>query len=103
MGHAQDNVNKILIGNKCDLDEKRVVTKELVKSLAEEYNIKFFETSAKNDTNVKHLSPSQATSRSGWWMWRRRINMLSSTTTKTQSRVKDVARYVSDQYSCDHP
>jgi len=50
--HASENVNKILIGNKCDLVDKRVVDYQKGKTLADEYHIKFFETSAKNSINV---------------------------------------------------
>jgi Ras-related protein Rab-8A len=46
-------VNKILIGNKCDMDEQRVVSTEEGQNLAKEYGIQFFETSAKNDNNVE--------------------------------------------------
>ena len=46
-------VNKILIGNKCDMDEDREVSREEGAQLAAEYGIQFFETSAKNDINVE--------------------------------------------------
>jgi Ras-related protein Rab-8A len=43
--HASDNVNKILIGNKADMDEsKRAVPTAKGQALADEYGIKFFET-----------------------------------------------------------
>ncbi|KAI3787688.1 hypothetical protein L2E82_00021 [Cichorium intybus] len=43
--HASDNVNKILVGNKADMDErKRVVPTAKGQALADEYGIKFFET-----------------------------------------------------------
>ncbi|MCH89589.1 ras-related protein ARA-3, partial [Trifolium medium] len=44
--HSKDNiVNKILVGNKADMDEsKRVVPFSKGKALANEYGIKFFET-----------------------------------------------------------
>jgi len=51
--HAAENVNKILIGNKCDLVEKKVVDTQRGQQLAEGYNIKFLETSAKNNLNVE--------------------------------------------------
>jgi Ras-related protein Rab-8A len=51
--HADVHVNKILIGNKCDMDDQRVVSFEEGKQLANEYGIQFFETSAKNDMNVE--------------------------------------------------
>ena len=51
--HADVNVNKILIGNKCDMQDQRVVSFEEGENLAKEYNIHFFETSAKQDMNVE--------------------------------------------------
>ena len=51
--HADVHVNKILIGNKCDMEEQRVVSVEEGKQLAKEYAIQFFETSAKNDIEVE--------------------------------------------------
>ena len=51
--HADVNVNKILIGNKCDMQEQRAVTAEEGQQLAKEYKINFFETSAKQDINVE--------------------------------------------------
>ncbi|KAG4948159.1 hypothetical protein JHK86_041398 [Glycine max] len=54
--HASDNVNKILVGNKADMDEsKRVVPTSKGQALADEYGIKFFETSAKTDLNVEEV------------------------------------------------
>jgi len=50
--HATESVNKMLIGNKCDLVDKRVVETERGQALADEYHIKFMETSAKNSINV---------------------------------------------------
>ena len=41
-----------LIGNKCDDDDNRVVPKNKGEELAKKYNIKFYETSAKNNINV---------------------------------------------------
>jgi Ras-related protein Rab-8A len=51
--HADVNVNKILIGNKCDMQDQRVVSQDEGETLAKEYNIHFFETSAKQDQNVE--------------------------------------------------
>jgi small GTP-binding protein len=42
----------IIIGNKIDLEEKRVVSSEEIKSKAEKFGIKFFETSAKLNESV---------------------------------------------------
>ena len=49
--NSQSYARKILIGNKCDL-ENREVSKEEGKILAEEFNMNFFETSAKICLNV---------------------------------------------------
>mmetsp|Transcript_39198 Transcript_39198/g.103724 ORF Transcript_39198/g.103724 Transcript_39198/m.103724 type:complete len:117 (+) Transcript_39198:420-770(+) len=50
--HAAPNVNKILIGNKCDLKSQRRVTEEEGKKLAERMKMTFFETSAASSGNV---------------------------------------------------
>nr|CAH7759289.1 unnamed protein product [Callosobruchus chinensis] len=42
-----------LIGNKCELEDKRQVSKERGEQLAIEYGIKFIETSAKNSIRVE--------------------------------------------------
>ena len=49
--NAPKNVKVILIGTKCDLDRK--ISKEEGEKIAQENNIKFFETSAKENINVK--------------------------------------------------
>ncbi|KZV24503.1 hypothetical protein F511_37464 [Dorcoceras hygrometricum] len=54
--HASDNVNKILVGNKADMDEsKRAVPTSKGQALADEYGIQFFETSAKTNLNVEQV------------------------------------------------
>ncbi len=50
--NANKNVYKILIGNKCDLVEKRQVSYEQGKEFADTYGMKFIETSAKINKNV---------------------------------------------------
>jgi len=52
--HASENVNKLLVGNKCDLESNRQVPYEEGKALAEKLGIKFIETSAKNSINVEN-------------------------------------------------
>merc|ERR1712167_316919 len=51
--HANEQVVKILLGNKSDMPEKKMVTKEQGEQLAEEFDIQFFETSAKTNENVE--------------------------------------------------
>lgn len=50
---ANSGVNKILVGNKSDLDEARKVSTEEGMELAKNYNIAFIETSAKKTYNVE--------------------------------------------------
>jgi len=50
--HAADGVDKILVGNKCDMEGEKVVETTRGQSLADEYGIKFYETSAKQNINV---------------------------------------------------
>jgi len=52
--HADVNVNKILIGNKCDVQDHRAISYEEGDVLAKEYNIHFYETSAKQNLNVEN-------------------------------------------------
>ena len=47
-----ENIPLILIGNKCDLENERTVSKEEGEKLANKYHMKFFECSAKNGINV---------------------------------------------------
>ena len=50
--NASKNVYKILVGNKCDMENERKVTVEQGKDFAAQYGMKFFETSTKESTNV---------------------------------------------------
>ena len=45
----------ILVGNKCDLEEYRQVQSSDAQRLAEEWKVKYFETSAKNKTNINRI------------------------------------------------
>ena len=51
--YACENVNKLLVGNKCDLTTKKVVDYNTAKEFADGLGIPFLETSAKNSTNVE--------------------------------------------------
>lgn len=50
--HAPESAVRMLVGNKSDLNEKRVISYEQGKDLAAKYNIKFIETSARRMENV---------------------------------------------------
>ena len=51
--HASDNISKILVGNKGDLEEKRAVSFEEGQELADHFCVRFLETSAKDSKNVE--------------------------------------------------
>ncbi|KAM3136561.1 hypothetical protein pb186bvf_011364 [Paramecium bursaria] len=50
--HASENVVRLLVGNKSDLESKRAVTFEEGKEFADSLGIKFIEASAKANNNV---------------------------------------------------
>ena len=50
--NANKNVLKLLIGNKTDLEDKRVITYNQGKECADGYGLKYIETSAKKNLNV---------------------------------------------------
>ncbi|KAH1017883.1 ras-related protein Rab-3 [Dendroctonus ponderosae] len=51
--YSWDNAQVILVGNKCDMEDDRVISFERGKQLAEQLGVEFFETSAKENINVK--------------------------------------------------
>ena len=51
--YASEDVKKLIIGNKSDLVEKKVVEYSVAKEFADSLSIPFIETSAKNSTNVE--------------------------------------------------
>lgn len=52
--HASVGVAKVLVANKTDLPN-RVISEERGQQLAEEYGLKFFETSAKTGSNINEM------------------------------------------------
>ena len=50
--HADSSVNLVLVGNKIDDEERRVVSTEEGRRLASEFDVPFYETSAKTGENV---------------------------------------------------
>ena len=50
--NGSKGVYKILVGNKSDMESERKVTYQQGKDFADQYGMKFFETSAKNSDNV---------------------------------------------------
>jgi len=58
--YACESVNKLLVGNKCDLSTKKVVDYNTAKEFADGLGIPFLETSAKNATNVEQAFMTMA-------------------------------------------
>ncbi|CAL5366750.1 unnamed protein product [Camellia sinensis] len=58
--YASENVNKLLVGNKCDLTDNRAVSYDTAKAFADEIGIPFMETSAKDSTNVEQAFMAMA-------------------------------------------
>ncbi|KAM6937528.1 ras-related protein Rab-8B [Xenentodon cancila] len=51
--HASSDVEKMILGNKCDMTDRRQVSKDRGEKLAIDYGVKFMETSAKTSLNVE--------------------------------------------------
>ncbi|XP_028306036.1 ras-related protein Rab-8B [Gouania willdenowi] len=51
--HATSDVEKMILGNKCDMTDRRQVSKDRGEKLAIDYGVKFLETSAKSSLNVE--------------------------------------------------
>lgn len=51
--YSWDNAQVILVGNKCDMSDERVVSVDSGRLLAEQLGFEFFEASAKENINVK--------------------------------------------------
>lgn len=58
--YATENVNKLLVGNKCDLKSRRTVDFQVAKDFADSLGIPYIETSAKDSTNVERIFHTMA-------------------------------------------
>jgi len=58
--YAADGVNKLLVGNKCDMTSKKVVSYDEAKEFADSQGIQYMETSAKNAHNVEQAFKTMA-------------------------------------------
>ena len=52
---AGEKISVVLIGNKCDLEKEREVSKEEGEEKAKQYNLPFFETSFKEGININQV------------------------------------------------
>ena len=50
-----NNIELLMVGNKSDLIDERVVTKEKIQKFSEQYNIPYFETSAKTGEGIEEM------------------------------------------------
>lgn len=53
--YSWDNAQVILVGNKCDMEDERVVAPDKGKHLADQLGFEFFEASAKENIQVKQV------------------------------------------------
>ncbi|CAB3361633.1 ras-related protein Rab-10 [Cloeon dipterum] len=51
--HANEDVEKMILGNKCDMEDRRQVSKEKGEAIAREHGVRFMETSAKANINIE--------------------------------------------------
>lgn len=51
--HASPDVKKILLGNKCDLTDEKVISREEGEEIAAANGMMFYETSAKSGEGIK--------------------------------------------------
>jgi len=58
--YACEGVNRLLVGNKCDLTTKRQVEYDTAKEFADSLSVPFMETSAKSATNVEQAFVTMA-------------------------------------------
>lgn len=53
--HADPSIAKVLVGNKIDLEDERVVSKSEGMKLAHEHGMEYIETSARENINIHEL------------------------------------------------
>ena len=49
------SISLVLFGNKCDMKEEIQVKEEDIEKIKEKYNVRYYETSAKDGTNVQNI------------------------------------------------
>eukprot|EP00252_Welwitschia_mirabilis_P002284 TRINITY_DN1219_c0_g1_i1.p1 TRINITY_DN1219_c0_g1~~TRINITY_DN1219_c0_g1_i1.p1 ORF type:complete len:204 (+),score=44.75 TRINITY_DN1219_c0_g1_i1:57-668(+) len=93
--YTKDGVDKILVGNKCDLEEKRAVDQQIAKEFAESEGIPFLETSAKDSTNVEQAFLTMARE-----IKKRVANQASSSNDSQASTIQMKGRPVQTKNNC---
>lgn len=51
--NANETITMVLVGNKCDMEDKRVISQEKGRAFAKEHGMLFIETSAISSSNVQ--------------------------------------------------
>lgn len=51
--HANEDVVKMIVGNKCDMEDRRIISVEKGQDIGRHNNISFMETSAKTNVNIE--------------------------------------------------
>lgn len=51
--HANEDVEKMILGNKCDMEDRRIISRERGEAVAKQHGIRFMETSACSNINVE--------------------------------------------------
>ncbi|KAF9608549.1 hypothetical protein IFM89_009915 [Coptis chinensis] len=92
--YANESVCKLLVGNKCDLAENKVVDTQTAKAFADELGIPFLETSAKDSINVEQAFLTMAGE------IKKRIGNQSSSNTKPASTVQMKGQPIQQNSNC---
>jgi GTPase SAR1 family protein len=53
--HSDPSIAKVLVGNKLDLEQNRVVSTSEAKKIASEHGMEYYETSARDNINVQEV------------------------------------------------
>jgi Ras-related protein Rab-1A len=88
--HAKENVFKFLVGNKSDLVEQRKVSYDEAKQYADEHELPYIETSAKEGININELFDSSIKSflnNSNNFSGEKNIKLNSQNTTSSEKGI----------------
>lgn len=83
--YGNENVQKMILANKCDMEDIRAVTKDRGETFAREYGFRFMETSAKANINIEQAFLELTESILDW-------RTLGKDTTKDPDRIILVRR-----------
>ncbi|KAJ6238650.1 ras-related protein rab-37 [Anaeramoeba flamelloides] len=93
---APRDVSILLVGTKCDLEEKREVSIQEIQDFVEKYKLYYLETSAKNGTNVKLMFQIQVAQLIDKWRVEKYPEYKSYNLTPTLIQKIHISSYVKD-------